>query len=276
MSNAARRANSARPPRAAALLMLKIINKRMDLFNAAVESILFEALEDFAFKDERFITSEREDAIPPFITRRLEGIELRIAQIFDDDKIAKELNVIGQRIATKNGNELRRVVGVNIRNADPGVGALIDEFRARNVARIKSLAGKQLTEITEILNKAETPNLRVEVIRDQIRERFKVSKSRATLLARDQALTLNGQIAKQRQTNLGIVSYVWTTSGDDRVRDEHAEREGVTFRWDRPPEDGHPGEPIQCRCTAFPVLPELVSLVPKPEDVKPRKAEEIS
>ncbi len=240
--------------------MLKIITKRMDRFNAAVEEILFEALEDFAAPEDdeqRFIKGERADVAPPFITRRLETLELRIIQIFDDDQIAKELNVIGKRVSTKNSNELRRVVGVNIRSADPGVGALIDEFRARNVARIKSIAGKQLVEITEILNAAETPNLRVEVIRDQIRERFGVSKSRATLIARDQTLTLNSQIAKQRQTNLGIEEYIWTTSGDERVRPEHEEREGQVFRWDNPPVDGHPGEPISCRCTAFPVLPEL-------------------
>lgn len=263
-SNAARRARTARPPSAAALLFLKVIKKRMDLFNAAVEEILFEALEDIAFKDpeQRFVPGDRLDAIPRFIQRRLEGIELRIAQIFRPEEISDELNVIGKRVSKKAGEELLRVAGINIRTADPGVGALIDDFRAKNVARITSLAGKQLTEITEILNSAETPGLRVEVIRDQIRERFDVSKSRASLIARDQVLTLNANVVKQRQINAGIEEYIWTTSGDDRVRDEHAEREGRRFRWNTPPEDGHPGEPIQCRCSAFPVLPELAPLRP--------------
>jgi hypothetical protein len=47
------------------------------------------------------------------------------------------------------------------------------------------------------------------------------------------------------------------------VRERHAELDGERFRWDDPPvtnEDGdenHPGEDYQCRCTAYPVLPEL-------------------
>lgn len=257
-SNAQRRARSARPPSAAALLFLKVITKRLDRFNRDVEALLFPAVDDLVEESASTgVVAEREDAITPFIQRRLDTLAIRILQRFDEDEISEELNVIGKRVSTKNGRELRRVIGVSIRDADPGVGELIDEFRARNVARIKSLAGKQLQELTEILGDAETPNLRVEVIRDQIRERFDVSKSRASLIARDQVLTLNAQIAKQRQVNLGIEEYIWTTSGDDRVRDEHADRAGKRFRWDTPPEDGHPGEPIQCRCSAFPVLPEL-------------------
>ena len=131
------------------------------------------------------------------------------------------------------------------------------------MSRIKSLAGRQLVEITQLLERSEAAGARVEVLRDAILKRFDVSKSRASLLARDQTLTLNSQIARTRQTNLGIEQYVWTTSGDERVRDTHAELDGTTQRWDTPPvvsEDGrtaHPGEDFQCRCTAFPVLPEL-------------------
>ena len=37
------------------------------------------------------------------------------------------------------------------------------------------------------------------------------------------------------------------------VRD-HWQREGQAFRWDQPPDDGHPGQPIHCRCTAEPII----------------------
>lgn len=258
LSNSARRARAPKPPTGAAILLLRVIRKRMDLFNEAVEELLGTVLDDIAgTNNSSGIQTERTDALTPFIQRRLESLELRIARIFQEDELSAELKVIGERVSKHNGDELRRVIGVDIRNADRGVGELIDQFRSLNVGRIKSLAGKQLVEITEILQDAETPNLRVEVVRDQIRKRFDVSKSRATLLARDQVLTLNAQVAKQRQTNLGIEEYDWTTSGDNKVRDEHEDRDGKRFRWDQPPEDGHPGEPIQCRCTAFPVLPEL-------------------
>jgi SPP1 gp7 family putative phage head morphogenesis protein len=41
---------------------------------------------------------------------------------------------------------------------------------------------------------------------------------------------------------------------DDRVRPLHADRQGLIFRWDKPPSDGHPGMAIRCRCVADPVI----------------------
>lgn len=54
------------------------------------------------------------------------------------------------------------------------------------------------------------------------------------------------------------------TSNDRRVRESHRARNGVTFRWDDPPDeepyDGHPGMPIQCRRRPRPVVPSVESL----------------
>lgn len=45
-------------------------------------------------------------------------------------------------------------------------------------------------------------------------------------------------------------SYIWRTTGDNKVRSSHAERDGKVFSWDLPPEGGHPGEDYNCRCRA--------------------------
>jgi len=227
--------------------------------NAEIERLIFPVLEAIGPQEQRFVTSEpddeRADAAPAFVRRRLEGLELRLIEIFDEEELLSELQSIGQRVATKHATELRRVAGIAIRDADPGVGAQLNNFRAVNVSRIKSLAGQELVEITQLLETNEA--IRVETLSKQIRQRFDVTKSKANLLARDQTLKLKGQIDRLRQTNLGIERYIWTTSGDERVRPEHAELEGTVQRWDVPPSPGHPGDDFQCRCTAFPVLPEL-------------------
>ncbi len=49
--------------------------------------------------------------------------------------------------------------------------------------------------------------------------------------------------------------YIWRTVGDDKVRGDHAAREGQNFSWDRPPEGGNPGEDYNCRCWAEPINP---------------------
>lgn len=47
--------------------------------------------------------------------------------------------------------------------------------------------------------------------------------------------------------------YIWRTQLDDKVRPEHAAREGRIFAWNNPPPGGHPGSEKNCRCVAVPV-----------------------
>ena len=93
-------------------------------------------------------------------------------------------------------------------------------------------------------------------------------KERAQVIARDQTSKMNTNINQIRQTALGIQEYIWRTSEDSRVvgapggkypqgnamHGNHYVRNGKIFRWDEPPDDGHPGWPIQCRCVALGIV----------------------
>jgi SPP1 gp7 family putative phage head morphogenesis protein len=248
------------------------IRARLAAFESEIRRLLFPALDALVAAPEHGAVSapDEDDAktrvdarIPPPVAAKLSAIELHLNAIFDEAKLDDGLRVIGKRTETTNATEVSRVIGVSIRQAVPGIGPKIDAWRASNVNLIKSLAGKQLVTITKILERAEGSGKRVEVLRAEIEDTFGVTRAKADLLARDQTLKLNAEIAQSRQVAAGIESYVWTTSGDERVRETHAELDGTVQRWDTPPvvdEDGrtaHPGEDYQCRCTAFPVLTEL-------------------
>ena len=95
-----------------------------------------------------------------------------------------------------------------------------------------------------------------------------LSKRQAKRIARDQTSTLCSSLNAIRQQDAGINRYTWRNSQDQRVvgnpgglypegnavHGNHWEREGQEFRWDQPPEDGHPGQPIECRCSAEPII----------------------
>lgn len=99
---------------------------------------------------------------------------------------------------------------------------------------------------------------------EQIRHIYGVSQSRATVIARDQTSKINTALTQARNEEVGISEYIWRTAGDirvvgtpgglypkgNRVHGNHYKRNGQTFRWDSPPEDGHPGFAINCRCIA--------------------------
>lgn len=138
--------------------------------------------------------------------------------------------------------------------------ALYAGFVSDNVSLITSIHERYFGEIEELVSEAVRTGQSMLDLRDQIEDRYGVSQSRAKLIARDQVGKLNGDITRQRQTELGVTHYMWSSSGDERVRSLHRELDGQVFAWADPPESGtngermHPGGPIQCRCVAIPVL----------------------
>lgn len=70
-----------------------------------------------------------------------------------------------------------------------------------------------------------------------------------------------GLINQLRQEDLRVEQYIWRSQDDAKVRDGHAAYDDRVFRWDNPPEGGHPGEAHNCRCYAEPVVPRVQSNV---------------
>ncbi|WP_339033113.1 minor capsid protein [Fusobacterium animalis] len=68
-------------------------------------------------------------------------------------------------------------------------------------------------------------------------------------LARNETGNLYAQECKDLMIGNGIEHFVWHTMKDDRVRPEHAEREGLVFSIN----DELPGEDFNCRCWAEPI-----------------------
>lgn len=68
-------------------------------------------------------------------------------------------------------------------------------------------------------------------------------------LARNETGNLYAQEVKDLMIENGIEHFVWHTMKDDRVRESHAEREGLVFSIN----DELPGEDFNCRCWAEPI-----------------------
>lgn len=174
------------------------------------------------------------------------------------------LDATALRIAEHNRREMNRVLRINLRRSDLGLEDFIEEFRARNVALIRTIPQQSLRQVEAVVERAVSGQIRVEALRGQIQERFNVSRSRAALIARDQTLKANANITQLRQQAVGVQDYIWTTSRDERVRDGHSDLDGTRQSWlVRPVVDdsgrtAHPGEDFQCRCTALPILPSGV------------------
>lgn len=147
---------------------------------------------------------------------------------------------------------------------DPGLATAIDAARQANIALITNAARDYAADVQKVFNDPKNIGLHVKDLTDKLVERGNVSQSRAELIARDQTLKLNGNITQIRQQAAGITSYTWSTSNDERVREEHRALEGQVFTWGNPPSVGAPGEDFQCRCIAVPIIEGLEEIFGDP------------
>ena len=125
----------------------------------------------------------------------------------------------------------------------------------QNIELIHSIDRRTLESIrytlSENIIRAVDRKILVEELTESITHMAGVNEKRAALIACDQVGKLNSQLAQLEQMNQGCDSYIWQTMMDNRVRPEHAARQGKRFYWDDPPSDGHPGWSYRCRCTAL-------------------------
>ncbi len=139
----------------------------------------------------------------------------------------------------------------------------LQEWIEENVGLIKSIPQDTLSEMQNIVSQGFRTGKTVTSIVKDIQTTYGSKKSSARLIARDQLGKLNSQLTRQQQVDAGVNEYIWSTSGDSRVRDSHQALNGKKFRWDDPPvvtgpgkpvRRCHPGEDYQCRCVALPVF----------------------
>ena len=128
----------------------------------------------------------------------------------------------------------------------------------RNISLIKDIPNASLQRIETRLRVGIEQGLSSKKLAEGVQAELGIAKNRSKLIARDQTNKFMGKLTELRQTSLGVQEYFWSTSRDERVRPSHASKEGKTFSWDNPPADtGHPGNDINCRCVAIPILEDF-------------------
>lgn len=189
------------------------------------------------------------------------GMQVSIGKNQNDPKLIA--STVGLDISQFNRQQMtkimHRVFGVNVFTHEPWLSDQLDLFAQQNVDLIKDLSNKAMGDIKGIVTRGFASGINLKDMTGQLKDRIGFTKNRAKLIARDQTSKLNGQLTQLRQTENGIGKYQWATAGDERVRPTHAEKEGRIFSWSNPPADtGNPGDDFQCRCTAIPVMSDLL------------------
>ncbi len=156
------------------------------------------------------------------------------------------------------GRQLKAGLGIDPFINDRNLARLTEGFVHENVSLIKSLTDRVASDVEGVVLRGVQNGMLQSDLADKIAERFQVGEDRAALIARDQIGKAYSDVNAQRQQDLGITHFIWRTAGDERVRDEHEALDGEEFAYDDPPDEGLPGDAVNCRCYAEPVLDEII------------------
>lgn len=217
-----------------------------------------------------------QDAFPFDLVIAAVEAKARIDQLYKEveNTLDKNLNLITERLNQANfEKEYLQSIGELDKGFQRTVqaAAVAPDFTAEAKATIakqysdnmklyiKGFSEKQIKKLRSRVEKSFAEGYRAETLIEGIQKEYNTSFKKAKFLARQENTLLNGTYTKQRYESTGITKYRWSSSVDERVRDEHKKLHGKIFSWgeaviDEKGTRGNPKEAFGCRCQAIPLL----------------------
>lgn len=192
----------------------------------------------------------------------------RLLKQFSNGRIDSVSQAILAKLDKKSKDEFyKRVAGkvgidVTALIAKEGMKSTTNALVAETSQWIKTLRDDTFQKFTNNTLFAMTQGESLDTIVGQFDDVVSDRKNHAKFLARNQVQNYNSVTTKIRAQNLGITKAVWETSGDERVRPSHADRDGKEFDLAEgcfSSLDGEyllPGTDYNCRCTYTMIIPE--------------------
>lgn len=194
--------------------------------------------------------------------RSIEGREIKapkIEPLFDEvlDKLGKQFN-----ITTKVVTDRDLEIPINPKFADQ-----IKEAYTDNLDKyIKEWHDQAILRLREKVSENVEAGFRAENLIDIIKLERGVSQRKAIFLAKQETSLMTASYREIRYKDIGVQKYVWSTSHDERVREDHKILNGHVFDFDHPPvtnqktgAKNNPGEDYGCRCVAIPYVSNRIN-----------------
>lgn len=199
-----------------------------------------------------------------------EGDIATILRLDIPDAVARDVSrrgvvALADSAARDHTKRLRAVAGgVRVPVLDEVPQELIEQWIAENVDLITNATNTARDQMELVFRETIERGARPQTTARLLRERLDVAESRVMLIADDQTNKIFSQVARYRDTQLGLERYFWRSQKEGRVRPLHRELDAAADRgetWtyaEGHPVEKHPGMPIRCRCWADPDFSTLI------------------
>lgn len=145
----------------------------------------------------------------------------------------------------------------------PVMRDVVDATVNANVALIKSIPAKYLSEVEDMVQRSVQSGRDLHQLSDDLQKRLDITKRRAAFISADQNQKATSAFNRVRLQEVGVTEAIWTHSGggkEPRPTHVKAGRERTRFSvskgWFDPAVKQfiQPGELINCRCVGRPVV----------------------
>jgi len=245
-----------------------------DDYDKALKEILYPALEVAVNQQ----SGQRLDGWFDTVANALDALDARAGAIIEG--LRPKMIEFADKLGKFNQRQFQRAInstwGVDVTLNEPWLADELKSWAEVNSKLVSSVPVNAQTDVARIAQEGVRSGRNVRDIQSEIQERFNVQRNRAQTIARTETAKLNSELSKRRQQELGIDTYYWATSRDERVRgadsarfgDYHDVLDGMLCRWDDPTVysdddgatwkarssigayEGDPGSTYSCRCTS--------------------------
>jgi len=181
--------------------------------------------------------------------------------------VAKRMLVDVMRRDEKVWREYTSFLGIELQKeiTEAPTGEALWHLLNEQVELITSLPIDAAQRVHELAVGTLYTGARANEISAEILRTGEVTKSRANLIARTEVGRASTTLTRVRAEHVGSTHYRWVSAHDGDVRKRHRQLDGSVHAWNDPPvasEPGqkemryHPGSGPNCRCWAYPLLPE--------------------
>lgn len=177
---------------------------------------------------------------------------------------------VGFKSGSKYSNSIDMVnrLGDNadIYRLEPYLDSLRDNWVKTQDVYVDNVVNQTIKNTEVVVRNGITTSINSVALREVINKTLETAAKRIEKGGSEAINTLDSILVRERQKSIGADEYEWETRRDERVRGNpdglypkakpsHYARDHQIFNWNRPPEGGHPGEAIGCRCRARMKLP---------------------
>ena len=193
------------------------------------------------------------------LERRVEGLAFRPAAT------AKAVKHGFRRVANE--------IGISPDLAESSLDKIKRTYTDNLKLKIKGFSSEMIDSLRATVENNATNGYRFDKLIAGLRTKYGVSASKARFLAQNETSIFMATFRENRFAEVGITSYRWSTSLDERVRHpapghlgpDHRRLQGMVFTYANPPivdtktgRRANPGKDYNCRCNDDPQLPKVL------------------